>query len=94
MRDFDFDEVIGILKSYVRKMISSVTPQSIEVDKKITAGTELADVKIDEESNSIYMPALKVNGQTQEVSNNEIDLDVASNLITDTQWTSITAILS
>lgn len=94
MRDFEFDEVIGILKNYVKKMIAKVVPQEITVTETIETGTELADITVDGDSKKIYMPAMKVNGQTQEVANNEIDLDVANNLITPAQWEQIQTILS
>lgn len=37
---------------------------------------------------------IKVNGVTQTVSSNTVDLDIATNLITEEQWTSIQSILS
>ena len=38
--------------------------------------------------------SIKVNGVSQTITNNAVDLDVASNLITETQWTTIQSILS
>lgn len=94
MRDFEFDEVIGILKNYVKKKIAAVVPQEITVTESIKIGTELADITVDGDSNKIYMPAVKVNGQEQTVENDELDLDVANNLITPAQWEQIQTILS
>lgn len=94
MRDFEFDEVIGILKNYVKKKIAAVVPQKITVTESIETGTELADITVDGDSNKIYMPAVKVNGQEQTVENDELDLDVANNLITPAQWEQIQTILS
>ena len=94
MRDFEFDEVIGILKNYVNKMIAKVVPQEITVTETIETGTELADITVDGDSKKIYMPAVKVNGQEQAVENDELDLDVAHNTITPSQWETITSILS
>lgn len=94
MRDFEFDEVLGILKNYVKKKIAAVVPQEITVTETIETGTELADITIDGDSKKIYMPAVKVNGQEQTVLNDELDLDVANNTITPSQWETITSILS
>lgn len=45
-----------------------------------------------EDSNSIHN--IKVNGVSQTVSENAVDLNIADNLITEAQWTSIESILS
>lgn len=94
MRDFEFDEVIGILKNYVKKMIAKVVPQEITVTETIETGTELADITVDGDSKKIYMPAVKINGQEQTVENDELNLDVAHNMITPSQWGTINSILS
>lgn len=94
MNRSEFDEVIGILKNYVKKKIAAIVPQEITVTEAVEAGTELADISVDGTSNKIYMPAVKVNGQEQTVENDELDLDVADNIITPTQWGTISSILS
>ena len=43
------------------------------------------------DSESVH--SIKVNGVSQTVTNNAVDLDVASNLITETQWTTIKSTL-
>ena len=87
-------EIIGALKSYVKKAIASITVTSITVTPAVTAGTELAEIEVNDTPTKVYMPTVSVNGEAQTVADNALDLDVASNLITDSQWTSITALLS
>ena len=42
---------------------------------------------------ALKVDSVSVNGTAQTVSGGAVDLDVASNLITETQWTSIQALL-
>lgn len=37
---------------------------------------------------------VKVNGVSQTISNSEVDIDVANNLITDAQWTALATLWS
>ena len=86
MRDV---EIIGLLRNWTKKHFTKVS-----ITQKITAGEELAEAGIDGTKTKIYMPGVKVNGVGQSIADNELDLDVASNLITEEQWSSISEILS
>lgn len=87
-------EIIGMLKSFVKKTIASITVTTVSVSQNVTAGNELAEISVNDTPTKVYMPTVSVNGEAQTVADNALDLDVASNLITDSQWTSITALLS
>lgn len=50
-------------------------------------GSGVRDVK-----DALAVRTVKVNGVNQTVSNNAVDLDIASNLITDSQWTALAAL--
>lgn len=87
-------EIIGMLKSFVKKTIASITVTTVSVSQNVTAGNELAEISVNDTPTKVYMPTVSVNGEAQTVADNALDLDVASNLITESQWTSITALLS
>lgn len=92
MLDSEFYEVLGILKSYVKKKIAALNIPTVTVTQTITEGEELADIDINGDSTKLFMPAVKINGQAQEVTENEIDLEVANHTITSSQWDQITSI--
>lgn len=87
-------EIIGVLKSYVKKMFATATISTVEVTQSVTAGNELADIDVSGTSNKVYMPTVKVNGVTQNIASNELDLDVANNLITEAQYSALQTIFS
>lgn len=86
-------EIIGILKAYVKKAINAITVTTVNVTQNITTGNELAEIEVNGTPTKVYMPSVSVNGVEQSVTDNGLDLDVASNVITPAQWTSITSIL-
>lgn len=87
-------EIIGVLKSYIKKMFATATISTVAVTQTVTAGNELAEVDVSGTTTKLYMPAVKVNGEAQTVASNELDLNVADNLITEAQWTALQSIFS
>lgn len=87
-------EIIGVLKSYVKKMFATATISTVEVTQSVTTGNELADIDVSGTSKKVYMPKVKVNGVEQSIVTNELDLDVASNLITEAQYSELQTIFS
>lgn len=87
-------EIIGVLKSYIKKMFATATISTVTVSQSVTSGNELADIDVSGTSSKVYMPTVKVNGVTQNVASNELDLDVANNLITEAQWTALQSTFS
>lgn len=87
-------EIIGVLKSYVKKMFATATISTVAITQTVSAGNELADIDVSGSSTKVYMPTVKVNGVTQNIASNELDLDVASNLITEAQYTALQNIFS
>lgn len=87
-------EIIGVLKSWVKKALEAATISTVSVTQSISDGTELADIDVSGTSTKVYMPTVSLNGQEQDVSGNELDLEVADHVITPTQWSEITTIFS
>lgn len=87
-------EIIGVLKSYVKKMFATATISTVAITQTVSAGNELADIDVSGSSTKVYMPTVKVNGVTQNIASNELDLDVASNLITEAQYSELQTIFS
>ena len=87
-------EIIGVLKTYVKKMFATATISTVAITQKVSAGNELADIDVSGSSTKVYMPTVKVNGVTQNIASNELDLDVASNLITEAQYSELQTIFS
>lgn len=87
------EEAYGALKSYVKRLISSATISTVQVSQTISSGNEIASIDVSGTATKVYMPSVKVNGVTQNIASNEMDLDVASNLITDAQWAQIEAVI-
>lgn len=86
-------EIIGVLKTYVKKMFATATISTVAITQTVSAGNELADIDVSGSSTKVYMPTVKVNDVTQNIASNELNLDVATNLITEAQWTQIQSIL-
>ena len=87
-------EIIGVLKTYVKKMFATATISTVAITQTVSAGNELADIDVSGSSTKVYMPKVKVNGVEQSIVSNELDLDVASNLITEAQYTALQSIFS
>lgn len=87
-------EIIGVLKTYVKKMFATATISTVAITQTVSAGNELADIDVSGSSTKVYMPTVKVNGVTQNIASNELDLDVANNLITEAQYTALQTIFS
>ena len=87
-------EIIGVLKSYIKKMFDSGIIPTVTVTQTVSAGNELAEVDVSGTTTKLYMPTVKVNGAAQSIASNELDLDVASNLITEAQWTALETLFS
>ena len=87
-------EIIGVLKTYVKKMFATATISTVAITQTVSAGNELADIDVSGSSTKVYMPIVKVNGVTQNIASNELDLDVASNLITEAQYSELQTIFS
>ena len=88
------EEIIGLLKTYVKKMFATATISTVAITQTVSAGNELADIDVSGSSTKVYMPTVKVNGVTQNIASNELDLDVASNLITEDQYSALQTIFS
>lgn len=88
------EEIIGLLKTYVKKMFATATISTVAITQTVSAGNELADIDVSGSSTKVYMPTVKVNGVTQNIASNELDLDVASNLITEAQYSELQTIFS
>lgn len=93
MSQMDDVEIIGIAKSYTNKKLEDATISTVTVTQTITSGEELAKIDVSGTETEIYMPSVKVNGVAQSVASNELDLDVANNLITEEQWAQIDAVI-
>lgn len=88
-------EIIGMLKSFVKKTIASITVTTVSVSQNVTAGNELAEISVNDTPTKVYMPSVTINGgDAQTVENNALNLDVASNLIPNDVWGTINSILS
>lgn len=88
------EEVLGICKTFVKKTLAAATISTVSVIQNVTSGNQIADINVSGNSTKIYVPAIKVNGTAQIMANNAIDLDVASNLITEAQWAALETIFS
>lgn len=88
------DEIIGVCRTFVKKMFAVATISTVTITQSVTSGNELADIDVSGTSSKVYMPTVKVNGVTQNVASNELDLDVAANLITEAQWSALETIFS
>ena len=88
------EEIIGLLKTYVKKMFATATISTVAITQTVSAGNELANIDVSGSSTKVYMPTVKVNGVTQNIASNELDLDVASNLITEAQYSELQTIFS
>ena len=87
-------EIIGVLKTYIKKMFATATISTVAVIQTISAGNQLAEIDVSGNKTDVYMPTVKVNGVTQNIDSNELDLNVADNLITEAQWTALQSIFS
>lgn len=66
--------------------MSAVNPIQV-----LDLGTGLGEQPV-QDAEAIH--SIKVNGATQSVSNNAVDLDIYNNMFTDTNWTAISALYS
>lgn len=91
-----WDEILALCKSYIKKQFSIATISTVDVNPVLSGGEKLAEIDVSGTKSDIYMPAVKINGVEQSIdtTNNEIDLDVATNLITEDQWTAIQSLLT
>lgn len=87
-------EIIGVLKTYIKKMFATATISTVAVTQTVSAGNQLAEIDVSGNKTDVYMPTVKVNGVTQNIASNELDLDVASNLITEAQYSALQTIFS
>lgn len=87
-------EIIGVLKTYIKKMFATATISTVAVTQTVSDGNQLAEIDVSGNKTDVYMPTVKVNGVTQNIASNELDLDVASNLITEAQYSALQTIFS
>lgn len=87
-------EIIGVLKTYIKKMFATATISTVAVTQTVSAGNQLAEIDVSGNKTDVYMPTVKVNGVTQNIASNELNLDVASNLITEDQYSALQTIFS
>lgn len=87
-------EIIGVLKTYIKKMFATATISTVAVTQTVSNGNQLAEIDVSGNKTNVYMPSVKVNGKAQTVTSNELDLNVADNLITEAQWTALQSIFS
>lgn len=101
-------EIIGMLKSYVSKTLVGMGALKgancqIESIVEVTGGQKITFLWMDSNNvshrseltvpNGGSIDSISVNGVAQTISNKAVNLDVASNLITEEQWTQIQALL-
>ena len=87
-------EIIGVLKTYIKKMFATATISTVAVTQTVSDGNQLAEIDVSGNKTDVYMPTVKVNGVTQNIASNELNLDVASNLITEDQYSALQTIFS